>query len=515
MRRSLLVVLLALALAQPAAAARFSLVEARPAAVPFLRLVGADELSPSIGLWRVDGRLVPQLRRAGLLRLAQPDRRLVPARVQARSADPLAASEWWIADVGADRAQPVGPGVPVTVVDTGIDLTHPEFAGRADTTTLNEQNIGNTKEDFHGTAVASVVAAPENGVGVVGVYPQASLRLYDADLSGRLSDSELIRGIEAAAQAGAGVINLSLGGTEADPALQDEIYSVFRRGSLVVAASGNSKDEGNPQTFPATMSHVLTVAATDESDSTTSFSSSSPWVDLAAPGVDIPAAVPLSFDASGYALLDGTSFSAPIVSGAAALVWTARPKLDNTQIFDLIRWSARDVGPPGFDEDTGWGILDLPAALTEQAPAPDPQEPNDDVFLVKPSGLFRSGTASLTSSSRTSAKLSARVDVTEDPEDVYRVFVPAHKTATITVHGSENVDLKAWKPSTRTVDESGTAAKRDLAGSSAKTGRAVDSVTVANTGTRGAYYYADVFPGPRVGLAAYTLSVTIRAPARK
>jgi subtilisin family serine protease len=403
----------------------------------------------------------------------------------------------------------------VTVVDTGIDLTQPEFAGRPDTTALNAQVPTNTKEDFHGTAVASVIAAPLNGVGVVGVYPLAALRSYDADLNGRLTDSQLISGIEAAAEAGPSVINLSLGGTQFDEALQDEIYSAFRRGSLVVAASGNSKDEGNPVNFPANMSHVLTVAATDQSDRATTFSSSSPGVDIAAPGVDIPTAVPLSYDASGFEALDGTSFSAPIVSGATAWVWTARPKLDNTQIFDLMRWSARDVGPPGFDNDTGFGILDIPSALTTAVPARDPQEPNDDIFLVKPSGLFEDGSPSLTSASHTWARLSARVDYTEDPEDVYRVFIPAHKTATISVRGSENVDLELWKPSTRTVAETGAAKRRDLAGESAKRGTATDTVIFVNTGRTGAYYYADVYPARGVGVASYRLTITIRASARR
>ena len=223
------------------------------------------------------------------------------------------------------RGAAPGPGVPVSVIDTGVDLTHPEFAGRPNTFALNPQSVTDSQEDFHGTAVASVVGAPENGVGIVGVYPQAVLRVFDADQSGGLTDADAIRGIEAAAQAGPGVINLSFGGVAPDIALQNEIYSVFRRGSIVVAASGNSRDQGNPINFPANMAHVLTVAATDRSDRATSFSSSSSGVDLAAPGVEIEAAVPLAFNATGYESLDGTSFSAPIVSGATAWVWTVRP----------------------------------------------------------------------------------------------------------------------------------------------------------------------------------------------
>ena len=86
---------------------------------------------------------------------------------------------WWRPVVGADSATPPGPGVPVTVIDAGLDLTHPEFAGRPDTTALNPQTLLG-EDNEHATAVSSVVAAPLDGVGVVGVYPEAVLRSYSA-----------------------------------------------------------------------------------------------------------------------------------------------------------------------------------------------------------------------------------------------------------------------------------------------------------------------------------------------
>jgi hypothetical protein len=512
------------ALLAPAAhAAPYTLVELSGGGAfmgePLLRSAGAQEISPSLSMWRVKTsdarRLLPSLRRAGIVVLAQPDRVVRRAAAIPATPDPLVIAEWWIADVGADRAVAPGPGVPVTVIDTGVDLTHPEFAGRPNTVALSPQSVRDSSEDFHGTAVASVIGATENGVGIVGVYPQAVLRVYDADQSGELTDSDVIRGVETAAQAGPSVINLSLGSPEQDVALQNEIYSVFRRGSIVVAASGNSRDQGNPINFPANMAHVLTVAATDRSDRAAFFSSSSPGVDIAAPGVDIEAAVPLSYNASGYDSLAGTSFSAPIVAGATAWVWTARPELKNTQIFDLMRWSARDVGVTGFDNDTGFGILDIPNALATEAPAVDPQEPNDDVNLVKPGGLFRTGSAPLTTPTRGTATLKARLDFTEDPEDVYRVWIPAHKTVTISVQGSDNVDLQAWRATTHSITEQGAAAKRDLAATSAKTGTAMDRTVIKNTSKTGSFYYADVYPGANVGDAAYTLTVTTRANAKR
>jgi len=482
-------------------------------AAPVLRRAGGTELAPSVGVWRLPTAaargVVPTLSRAALLRLVQPERTLQRAYAKV-TPDPLTSTQWWRADVKADQSEPPGPGKPVTIVDVGIDLTHPEFAGRPDTTALNTQRVTDSRDDFHGTAVASVAAAPANGVGVVGIYPQASLHVYDADLSGRLTDGELIRAIDVAAAAGPGVINLSLGGTQFDPALQDVIYSAFRRGSLIVAASGNSREDGNPINFPANMSHVLTVAATDTSDRPASFSSSSVGVDLAAPGVDIPAAVPTIYLASGFATVDGTSFSAPMVAGAAAWVWTARSDLDNTQLFDIMRWSARDVGTAGLDVDTGFGVLDVPAALVRSAPPRDPQEPNDDIALVKPGALFSTGEPAMTKPGAGNASLQARIDVSEDPEDVYRVWIPARRTVTVTLRGDANVNLEIWKPAARSVGESGAARKRDLASVSQRAGTAADAVAIKNTTKRGAYYYADVFLGRSVGDASYTIAVTTR-----
>jgi hypothetical protein len=482
-------------------------------AVPALRRAGATPLAPSIGLWRVSTpaarRLVPELGRAGALRLVQPERALKRDAVRLNP-DPLTPAQWWRSHVGADRSEPPGPGVPLTVIDTGVDLTHPEFSGRPDTIAFNAQRVTDSEDDFHGTAVASVAAAPANGIGLLGVYPQIALRVWDADLSGRLTDGELIRAIDTASRAGVGVMNLSLGSTDFDPALQQIIYAAIRRGSLIVAASGNSREEGNPTNFPANMSHVLTVAATDANDQAAAFSSSSAGVDLAAPGVDIPAAIPTLFGSTGYAAVDGTSFSAPIVAGAAAWVWTVRSDLDNTELFDIMRWSARDVLRPGFDVDTGFGILDIPAALTRPTPGRDPQEPNDDVALIKPGVIFSAGMPALTTPVARSGSLQARLDVTEDPEDVYRFWIPARKSVTATLHGDANVDLEVWRPGTKTVGEGGASLKRDLAGRSEKTGTATDSVTVKNTGAAGAYYYADVYPGKRVGDAAYTLAVKTR-----
>jgi hypothetical protein len=278
------------------------------------------------------------------------------------------------------------------------------------------------------------------------------------------------------------VINLSLGGFDRIQIEEEAILASFAAGNLVVASAGNDREEGSSPSYPATFAHVLTVGATDEVDRVTSFSSASPAMDLAAPGQDIAAAVPTIFDASGYTTADGTSFSAPLVSGAAAAVWTLRPTLTNTQLFEVMRRSARDVGTRGWDANTGYGILDVPAAVARKAPPTDPQEPNEDVWLVRPGGVSPGAKAPLTAQNRPRAVLTAALERREDPEDVYRVWLPAKGKVVVAVKATANVDLEVWGSKTRTVFERGAAAKRDLLGVSAHAAARPERVVVRGRG---------------------------------
>jgi subtilisin family serine protease len=470
---------------------------------PELRAADARLVSPGLNVWRVPGAhtrtVVAALRAESLLAHVEPDRRLTTF-THLSSSDPLVPNEWWIHDVGDDQVEPPAAGVPVTVIDTGLDLTHPEFKSRPNTTALNAQTVA-SNEDIHGTAVSSVVGAPSNGVGLVGVYPRAALQEWDY---GDRSLGKVLAGLDAATKRGRSVINISGGFQGFDPLLEQAVDRALGRGAIVVASVGNDRQAGNPSFVPASLPHVLTVAATNQSDRFAFFSNRSSALDLAAPGVAIPVAVPTFYDPSGYASFDGTSFSAPLVAGAAAWVWTVRPELDPTQLEDVMRTSARDVGPKGWDADTGFGILSIPAALTVKTPAKDPQEPNDDINLVRPHAVTASGTRL-----STPARLQARLDVTEDPEDVYRVWVPAHDRISASTHSSSNVNVALWGPKTRTVYERGAALKRDLLAYSQRSGSRPDTVRGRNTTRAGAFYYVDAFLGKRVGSASYSLRVSV------
>jgi hypothetical protein len=407
-----------------------------------VRAAGGVQVSKRLGLWRVPSRtaqrLIPKLALARSLRDFEPEVARMPLN-HGDSGDPLLPQQWWRSHVGADRVEPPGPGKAVTVIDSGLDVGHPEFAARPDTALLNRQTLFG-RGYFHGTAVSSVVGAPANGIGLVGVYPQAALRSWDASPDGFLTSGDVVAGIDAATQLGPGVITLSLGGPFRSRFEAQAVLQALARGSIIVAAVGNEREDGSPLTYPASLPHVLTVGSTDGFDRVSTFSSSAAALDVAAPGERIPVAVPTSYNGVGYDNFGGTSFAAPIVAGAVAWIWTARPELDNTQLFELMRRSARDLGRAGRDIDTGFGLLDIPAALTAPAPIPDPQEPNDSVEHVAPGGLFPK--PPLTERGRTKAALTARLDVTDDPRDVYRIWVPARGRVIATLRTKQEAELQ-------------------------------------------------------------------------
>ena len=417
-----------------------------------LAAVGATRIDAKLRLWRlapaVAMRVVAGLRSRGALSFAQRERTYRVAAV-GETPEPLQGDEWWRSQIGIDGLTPPGPGVPITIVDTGLDFTHPEFAGRPDLLALNEQEpVGVGGE--HGTMVASVIGAPANGVGIVGIYPRALIRSWDiAKGTGRELDStEISGGVLAAARTGRSVINLSVGGTR-DLAIELAIDEAVASGSLVVASSGNDGDSGSRLSYPAAFPHVTTVAATDRSGGVAGFSSRSPYVDLAAPGDDIVVASALGKD---WRHTSGTSFSSPLVAGAAAWIWTVRPELTATQVAEILRRSARDLGPTGRDPASGFGALDVRAALGLASPIRDPFEPNDDIEQVDPNGdRFLGQAPPLTTPSRRGARVAGTVDAYEDPRDVFRVWLPARSQVTATLRASANGDLALYGTSAPTV----------------------------------------------------------------
>ena len=501
---------------------RSALVVARPGAGPALRRAGGVKIATALPVWQVPSgaaiHVLPGLIQDGLVADLSADQPL------STFTEPF-VPQWWVPAVRADQAVPPGPGKPLTIIDTGVDMTHEEFATRPGTTVLNIQSTANQFEE-HGTAVASVAAAPVNGVGVIGVYPQAALQVWDASPSGDgITAGDVIQGLDAVVQRGGGVVNLSLGSQAKNPVLDAMVAVTVGSGTLVVAAAGNSRERGSPLEYPASLPHVLTVGALDQGNAPAFFSSGSQHVDLAAPGVNIPVAVPTTLHPPNFydQYFSGTSFASPLVAGAAAWVWTARPTLDVTQLFEVMRGSALDVSSPGYDAFSGFGRLDIPGALTVAPPPRDPLEPNEDVTYVKPKGLLRRAAKPLTAAGRKSGAVTARVDFGEDPRDVYRIWIPGRRAASIALQPSGgDVDLAAWGPRTKSVLESGTARKRDFRGLSERTGTKRERLRVKNPAKKGAYFYVEASVGAGTGNVVrkvaglrYSLSVSIVKLARR
>jgi Subtilase family len=467
---------------------------------------GGALVSGRLDIWRVGGpasaRLIPELGRLGLLRYAEPNR-IRSLAGYADLGDPLVGRAWHLDRIGAATVEPPAAGiVPITIVDTGLDVAHPDFAGRPGVTLLNAQAPSTFgRPTYHGTMVASTAGAAANGVGTVGVYPTSTLRIYD--LPG-LDDATIIAALDRVASGG--VVNLSLGGPGFSRALYEAVMRAVDHGALVVAAAGNSFHLGNPDIYPADYPHVLTVAATDQADMPAFFSSGSEAIDVAAPGTDIPVQDP--GDPESFDLVAGTSFSAPIVSAVAAWVWSARPDLEAAQVSHLLRRTARDAGSHGFDERTGFGVVSLHEALAAPASAPDPAEPNDDVDLVANGRVLGRVDPPLTGPGRTTATLVARLDAVEDPHDVYRVFVPAGRTAEIMVAPDGPVDAALWSQRTRTI--AGSSKNRLALGTRPRA--QVESLRWQNTSSRGVTVFVDLWiPRGRGGDSAdYTLRVRTR-----
>jgi len=385
--------------------------------------------------------LAAALRAEGLLRFSEPDR----AGRREDAEDDF--TNWRSTVVPPGLASPpVDPDSPlVAVLDSPADLSHPDLSSV-------RQSSSAAPFDGHGTAVASMVSAARNRFGMVGVWPGArTLLVPTGDVRG-IACSESVDAILAAVDAGAGVINMSYG-SPAQCFAQELALGLARTDDVaLVAASGNEFEEGNAPSFPAASPHVLSVAATGPAGNSSAFSTANAAVDLSAPGERVVAAVP----GGRHALVDGTSFSAPIVSGVAGWVRDRRSDLNAGQVADLLRLTAQDIDDPGFDDDTGFGLVDLPAALDADAPRPDVMEVNDDIGWVNGDFLGSRDPYSW-DGGRRGAMIRAAADFLKDPVDVYRVRVPAGQRVRVLVkplRDDQDPDLEVFARSAETVFDS-------------------------------------------------------------
>jgi len=264
-------------------------------------------------------------------------------------------------DLVLDSGANTGAGVRVAVVDTGIDLDHPDLAANiAGGYNAISPSRNADDDNGHGTHVAGIIAALDNTVGVLGVAPQASLlavKVLNRRGSGYLSD--IIEGIQWSVNNGADVINMSLGTTSNVQSFHDAITAAYNAGVVVVAAAGNSGSRDNTVEYPAKYPEVIAVSATGTNNVIASFSSRGTEVELAAPGMNVPS----TYMGGGLKTLSGTSMASPHVAGVAALIIASGVNgVENVR--DRLHQTADDLGAGGKDNLYGYGLVDAEEAAT-------------------------------------------------------------------------------------------------------------------------------------------------------
>ena len=301
-------------------------------------------------------------------------------QVQLAPNDPYWSLQWGPQKIGADWAWNTttgGSSVTVAVVDTGIDYTHPDLL--ANYVPLGYDWVNNDsdpKDDYgHGTHCAGIIAAElNNSIGVAGM---AQIKIMAEKVVG--SDGYglvewVANGIAHAVDQGARIISLSLGLDTDSELLHDAVKYAYNAGALVIASAGN--DNTNMKSYPAAYDEVVAVAATDQSDGKAWFSNFGDWIELGAPGVDIYSTMPtyyVTLNSEGYSMnydyMSGTSMACPHVSGVAALIWSRYPNKTRDWIRSWLRYTADDLGDPGFDIFYGYGRVNARKAIEQTPPA--------------------------------------------------------------------------------------------------------------------------------------------------
>ena len=281
--------------------------------------------------------------------------------------DPLFDKQWALAKIEAESAWKVATGrnVTIAVIDSGVDLDHPELALRVVEGYDFVNDDAEADDDYgHGTLVAGVAAAAaNNGAGIAGLaWNSRIMPVKVLDEQGQGVSSNLTCALYWAADRGADIINISIISFGPSFGMQSAIDYAANEGAMIFSAAGNLFEEGNPVTYPAAHHNVIAVAATDKDDAHAWFSSAGAFVDIAAPGVGIYSPFPPTHEE--YRSVYGTSLATPHGAGLAALVLSAVPSLTSEEVETVIQQSAVDLGDTGKDDKFGHGRIDASAAIS-------------------------------------------------------------------------------------------------------------------------------------------------------
>lgn len=323
------------------------------------------------------GEVVERYRRNPNVAFAEPDVVLKATSITPNDAywpyqrselERIAAPQGWAITSGSGS-------VTIAILDSGVNVSHPEFAGRLAAGYDFVNSDADPSDDFgHGTMVAGIAAATgNNAIGVAGIDWQARIMPVKVlGASGAGYSSVIAKGIVWAADQGARVINMSFGSSYESSTLKSAVEYAASKNVVMVAAAGNESTA--TVDYPAANPNVIAVSAT-RADQLASFSSYGPEVEVCAPGSMLYTTTMVG----GYGYCSGTSAAAPVVAGLASLALSADPSLDAAAVRERIRATATDLGEPGWDPQFGHGRVNISAALsagsagsTSQPPVPEP-----------------------------------------------------------------------------------------------------------------------------------------------
>ncbi|HUV05368.1 MAG TPA: S8 family serine peptidase [Armatimonadota bacterium] len=316
--------------------------------------------------------------------------------------DPAFANwQWGLKYIQAPAAWDISRGsesVVIAVVDTGVDYTHPDLAGRIlPGYDFYSGDSDPMDENGHGTQVTGIIGAvTNNGVGVAGVTwndPILPVKIYSP--TSETTYSVIAKGVTYAVDRGARVVNMSFGGPYASSTLKSAVDYAYTHGAVLAAGTGNSGALG--VCYPAAYPNVLAVGASDGYDQRSSVSNYGPELDVLAPDVSMSTRL-----YGGYGTMGGTSMSTAYVSGLCGLILSVNPGLSPSEVMRIVRETADDIAPAGWDQYSGCGRINASGALvmaSESAGGSPPDTEPPLVDLVSPAdGAVVSGTVSVSAS---------------------------------------------------------------------------------------------------------------------
>ncbi|NLK52571.1 MAG: S8 family serine peptidase [Syntrophomonadaceae bacterium] len=325
--------------------------------------------------------LIEELKDDGSILYVEEDKKL---KLYSQPNDPGYSKQWGLKNIMAEEAwailPPLNKSVVVAVIDSGLETTHFDLVNRIADGGYNFFSYNSNFNDTngHGTAVSGVIAAEtNNGVGIAGVVGGLDVKLLPlktADNNGYSQLSDVIRAIDYAIEKNVDAINISMGSSNYSDIENAAVQRAIQNGIVVVAAAGN--EGAFTYNYPASYDGVISVGSIASNNVVSEFSNYNDKVDVVAPGEKIYSC----HRNNSYTSLDGTSFSAPIVSGVAAILKGIDPSLRPDQILAIIQNSAVDLGPVGRDNRYGYGAVNLYQAVSQFAHVAVTDSSKTDVF---------------------------------------------------------------------------------------------------------------------------------------